>query len=115
MFKKRKGDTRQAATYGRLHPFLARPVPLAIGNHKKRDFTVDAACVAPLQFGHQHGLSFAIMKYVWRWSQTSLKVEGNDGANRWQNLFLHFCNSTDTNGTARICPAYFTLRRSQGV
>ena len=37
MFKKRKSDTRQTAAYGRLHPFLAHPVPLAIGNHKKWD------------------------------------------------------------------------------
>ena len=37
MFKKRKGDTRQMAAYSHLHPFLAHPVLLAIGNHKKRD------------------------------------------------------------------------------
>ena len=41
MFKKEQGDTRQTAVYTRLHPFLARPVPLAIGGHEKRDGCLD--------------------------------------------------------------------------
>jgi len=41
MFEKEEGDTRQTAVYGRLQPFLAHPVPLAIGSHKKWNGRLD--------------------------------------------------------------------------
>jgi len=36
MFEKEQGNTRQTAVYGHLHPFLARPVPLAIDGQESR-------------------------------------------------------------------------------
>jgi len=41
MFEKEQGNTRQTAVYGHLQPFLAHPIPLAIGSHKKQNGHLD--------------------------------------------------------------------------